>query len=217
MENNYQLSRIHNYVSGLMSKEEMYNLEREALDDPFLQDAIDGYRLHQGVDAKSLSLLQRRLVNRVEEAKADSNRRLNTWQRLAIGSTAAVIFVAACVLLLFRYFPNEKATTLTEVEIMQDEVYSVSIVPAADEGGKPAAGWDDLEKHIIENYSGKSHVEGLVQVSFELDENSKPKNISLNGDLNESLKQEINAILTSYQGWEGKQVNFEMDLHLINL
>ncbi len=52
MENNYQLSRIHNYIHGLMTKEDMFQLEREALEDPFLQDAIDGYRLQNGVDAR---------------------------------------------------------------------------------------------------------------------------------------------------------------------
>lgn len=45
MENNYQLSRIQNYISGLMNKEEMFQLEKEALEDPFLQDAIEGYRM----------------------------------------------------------------------------------------------------------------------------------------------------------------------------
>lgn len=217
MENNYQLSRIHNYVSGLMSKEEMYNLEREALDDPFLQDALDGYKLHQGVDAKSLSLLQRRLANRVEEAKVESNRRLNTWQRLAIGSAAAVMFITACTLLLIRYLPTERAATLTEVEIMQDKVYSVSIIPSEEVNGQPLNGWDDFEKHFIQNYKGQSHREGVINISFDVDENSKPKYINFKGNINENLKKEINTLILSYKGWKGKEVNFDMDLHLTNL
>ncbi len=63
MENNYQLTRIHNYVMGLMSKEEMYDMEREALNDPFLQDAIDGYKLQQGVDSPRRSKPKRRIKN----------------------------------------------------------------------------------------------------------------------------------------------------------
>src|SRR5690606_41855039 len=92
MENNYQLTRIHNYVMGLMSKEDMYDMEREALNDPFLQDAIDGYKLQQGVDSHQLSILQQRLAKKIEAKAEDKKRRFYNWQRLTVGMAAAVLF-----------------------------------------------------------------------------------------------------------------------------
>ena len=120
MENNYQLSRIHNYIHGLMSKEEMFQLEREALDDPFLQDAIDGYRLQNGVDARQLSLLQQRLSRRVEDTVATRHAQYFTWQRLTIGATAAVLFVTLLALMYFTHF-NGKAQRITYVELSEPE------------------------------------------------------------------------------------------------
>src|SRR5690606_32814493 len=130
MENNYQLSRIHNYVHGLMSRDEMHALEREALDDPFLQDAIDGYRLQNGVDAKQLSILQQRLATRVQEQANDKNRRFYSWQRVAVGMAAGVMFMVVCTLLLMKYFPQNRNATLTEVEIMPVKEYNVKIYPS---------------------------------------------------------------------------------------
>ena len=41
-------NKIDNYVNGNMSSAEKHSFEKEALDNPFLQDAIDGYQLNKG-------------------------------------------------------------------------------------------------------------------------------------------------------------------------
>lgn len=163
MENNYQLSRIHNYVNGLMNKEDMHALEREALDDPFLQDAIDGYKLQNGVDAKQLSLLQQRLASRVEESVSQKNKRFYNWQRLAVGLAAGVMFVTVCTLLLMRYLPQQKQTELTEVEIMTDNTFSISI-SNFDEERPPVGGWKWLEGMLNQKLASDLKSTGSVSV-----------------------------------------------------
>jgi len=216
MENNYQLSRIHNYVHGLMSRAEMHALEREALEDPFLQDAIDGYKLQQGVDAKQLSILQQRLTTRVHEQVNDKNRRFYSWQRLAIGMAAGVMFMIVCTLLLMRYLPQQRTATLTEVEIMTEERYEVTIIPRTNSTAKPEIGWDSLTTILKEGEYLTTKDTGKVQafISFQNKPNHKV----------EGLKIESKAMLTNLSALEqliGKEVkwtagNLDFEIHYIS-
>ncbi|WP_164111236.1 MULTISPECIES: hypothetical protein [Sphingobacterium] len=217
MENNYQLSRIHNYVNGLMSREEMYTLEREALEDPFLQDAIDGYKLQKGVDVKQLSLLQQRLASRVNENVALKNKQFYSWQRLAIGMTAGVLFITVCTLLLIRYLP-QRNSGLTEVEIMQDQVYSIGLANTGKYDGEPVNGWEQFEDYLTHSYLGKNHKETEILVYFKIDQGGRPYQISINqGDLALDSFPELVELLKNGPKWRGAEVEMLIDVHLLNL
>ncbi|SRR5690606_36525158 len=216
MENNYQLSRIHNYVNGLMSREEMYELEKEALSDPFLQDAIDGYALQDGVDAGQLSLLQKRLAARVETQSLAKNRRFYSWQRLAVGMAAAVMFVTVCTLLLLRYLPQRTAG-LTEVEIMQEHTYSVSL-QSYQEGAEPIEGWPAYEDYLNKNFQGDHYEEGVLHIAFKIDENGKPFEVheETNGRGHLSF-DELRKIIENGPKWKGGQARIAVDVHKMKL
>jgi len=201
MENNYQLSRIHNYIHGLMSKEEMFQLEREALDDPFLQDAIDGYRLQNGVDVRQLSLLQQRLSRRVEDTVATRHAQYFTWQRLAIGATAAVLFVTLLALLYFKHF-NGKAERTTDVELSEPE-NSVSVEPLLDGGdATPREGWKTFEQYLNIQFVS-SDAGGDVIVNFTIDKNGVPTQISAEGQPDQFLFDEAVRLLQTGPKWQG--------------
>lgn len=217
MENNYQLSRIHNYVNGLMSREEMHTLEREALDDPFLQDAIDGYKLQEGVDVKQLSLLQQRLATRVNENVSLKNKRFYSWQRLAIGMTAGVLFVTVCTLLLIRYLPQQKSS-LTEVEIMQDQVYSIALGNTGKYDGEPVNGWESFENYLTHSYLGKNHKEAEILVYFKIDQGGRPYQILVNnGESPLDSYQEIVELLKNGPKWRGTEGEVLIDVHLLDM
>jgi len=214
MENNYQLSRIHNYVNGLMSKEDMYTLEREALDDPFLQDAIDGYALQQGVDAGRLSLLQKRLAARIDSQASAKNKRFYSWQRLAIGMAAAVMFVTVCTLLLIRYLPQQTAG-LTEVEIMQDHVYAVTLTPDETYNGKPVGGWQQLEAYLSENYAGEQDLR-VAAVVLAIDKTGKVVDIVIK-DKDLADTDELLKLLENGPKWNGSAASFHLDIHRLSI
>lgn len=201
MENNYQLSRIHNYIHGLMSKEEMFQLEREALDDPFLQDAIDGYRLQNGVDARQLSLLQQRLNRRVEDTIATRHAQYFTWQRLAIGATAGVLFVTLLALLYFKHF-NGKAERTTDVELSEPE-NRVSVEPLLDGGdATPLEGWKTFEQYLNKQFMASVRG-GEIIVNFTIDKNGVPGNIRAEGQPEPSLLDEAVRLLQTGPKWQG--------------
>lgn len=209
MENNYQLSRIHNYIHGLMSREEMHTLEREALEDPFLQDAIDGYKLQQGVDVKSLSLLQQRLERRIAEHAQRKNRFYFSWQRLAIGMVAAVMFIAVCTLLLIRHLPNKQHSNVTEVELM-DEALTQTVVNALPAGdAQPVGGWEAFSAFVSEHYSGVN-IEQRLEVRFKVAPDGRPYDIQPGVVKSQQIYEEIIQVLQKGPKWKGKTGHIEI-------
>ena len=202
MEGNYQLSRIHNYINGLMSPEDMHSLEQEAMQDPFLQDAIDGYRLQNGVDARSLSLLQQRLERRVTQHAQLKNNHFFGWQRLAIGLTAAVLFISACTLLLIRYFPSHKEASVNEVELMDEQLNKVTTQALKDNNAQPIAGWEAFNSYLSQNYSAKNK-EKEVLVFFKIDPQGMPYAIQPQLDKDQAMYNELVRLITNGPLWKG--------------
>ncbi|MGE8290971.1 MAG: hypothetical protein ACN6ON_04810 [Sphingobacterium sp.] len=201
MENNYQLSRIHNYIHGLMSREEMFQLEKEALEDPFLQDAIDGYRLQNGVDAKQLSLLQQRLSRRVENTIATRHAQYYTWQRLAIGAAAGVLFVVLLALLYFKHF-NGKAERTTDVTLSEPENL-VAIEPLLDGGdATPVGGWKAFEQYLNNQVKGAGKG-GEIIVNFRIGKDGLPEQVRAEGAPDQALVDEAVRLLQSGGKWQG--------------
>ena len=209
MENNYQLSRIHNYIHGLMSKEDMHALEREALDDPFLHDAIDGYRLQNGVDAKSLSLLQQRLERRVQANAQRKNSYFFGWQRLTIGLVAAVMFVTVCTLVLMRHLPKRGANTITEVELMDDKLSSAVVVsPLSGADAVPNGGWKAFSEFVANNHSVSSKGK-RVAVFFKVDAAGKAYDIRPQVS-DAAMQENVVDLLRSGPEWKGKEGYIEI-------
>lgn len=215
MESNYQLSRIHNYVTGLMSEEEMYAIEREALDDPFLQDAIDGYKLQKGVDSRPLSLLQQRLARRIEERAEHKSRVFYSWQRLAIGSVAGVLFVVVCLLLFFNQLNRSREVKSQEVVLME-ETLRVQTTVNADNDAKPEQGWaqfnEELNSELRDVADG-----GSLAIRFQL-VGGVVKGLEISGDSTPELLETLSNFIRHKVRWEGTlgELNIEFKQSIIN-
>ena len=215
MENNYQLSRIHNYVHGLMSRDEMHTLEREALDDPFLQDAIDGYKLQQGVDVKQLSLLQQRLAERVEVQASERDKRFYSWQRLAIAMAAGVLFLTVCTLILMRYLPQQKASALTEVELMDDAAWEYTIQQSDGNNVEPFEGWDNFELYLLQNLHPENKIESSAHISFVV-QAGKVSELNITG-IDKENKMWLEDIIQNKFNWKGQIANFYIVYNKLNI
>ena len=65
----FTASDIQKYHNGLLSAKEMHEMEKAALDDPFLADALEGYAM-PGVNVVSdIADLKNRLAERTERTK----------------------------------------------------------------------------------------------------------------------------------------------------
>lgn len=190
----------------MMSQEEMHALEREALDDPFLQDAIDGYRLQQGVDSTPLSALQKRLANRVQERASERNATFFSGQRLAIGGVAAVLFVVAISLLFFRHLTHEK-TRSTEIILMEHD-FRLVLEPAAESDVTPLGGWASFKEELNSELKDFKDPQTL-NIQFDV-VNGAASGVVVEGASLPAVKQAVAQFLREKSRWKGQKAIFTL-------
>ena len=88
---------IHQYLEGTLDNKLMHQLEKKALEDPFLADALEGYAQTPHVN-HGLSILQRQLQERIVHLQENKKVFDLSWQRLSIAAAAAVLFISAGIL-----------------------------------------------------------------------------------------------------------------------
>jgi len=90
---------LQSYINGERYGKEAYRLEREAMNDPFLQDAIDGYDQSNDRPAQDLKALKKQIAKRT---KRNSNY-LQLW-----GVAACVLLIVCLSIFFFLQDTGEK-------------------------------------------------------------------------------------------------------------
>ncbi|MDP3468029.1 MAG: hypothetical protein Q8S11_06825 [Daejeonella sp.] len=88
---------ISKYLEGKLDHEDMHRLEKQALSDPFLWEALEGYA-HTSNPGTELSILQRQLNQRIVHLQENKKVFDFTWQRLSVAASASVLFITAGIL-----------------------------------------------------------------------------------------------------------------------
>jgi hypothetical protein len=102
---NYTAADIEKYWKGKLSAAEMHTMEKAAMDDPFLADALEGYKNINLADA-GLDSLKQKLDKRVGAVVPISNlkRKRFTW----VGVAAAIIIIVGTGLLVQQLVFNDR-------------------------------------------------------------------------------------------------------------
>jgi outer membrane biosynthesis protein TonB len=96
------ISVLEDYLDGKLDAKTMNRVEREALDDPFVAEALAGLSESPKRSLQSISMLQKQLHERVAQLQSVKKTSVITWQRLSIAATAAVMFIAVSVMFWMR-------------------------------------------------------------------------------------------------------------------
>lgn len=207
MNDNYHIIRIQQYLNGQLNNEEMYQLEREALDDPLLQDAIDGYRTQREVSHRRLSLLQQRLAARIEGKAKERDAFFFGWQRLGVAATACVLMVLVLVLLWIRN--HHLQSTVTEKEVKVELAPTIQVQAQAVDSkmgfdARPESGWEQFNTYLSENMETQV-MTGNIVLAFKIDQQGKPYAIEEIGNAEASLAAEAKRLLQAGPLWKGTQ------------
>lgn len=108
--NPYTLADIERYLQGKMSAADMHAMEKAALQDPFLSDAIEGYsQAPFSVSRENLDSIAAALANGKDEAKViDMPVKKRGWLTVA-ASILAVAAVGVVAMLVLKKPANENA------------------------------------------------------------------------------------------------------------
>ena len=106
---------LEDYLDGKLDAKAMHFVERQALEDPFVAEALEG--LKQSPKRKqTLSILQKQLYDRISEKPAKRKMWGITTHRLSIAATATVAFIAVSILFFMRETSRKNAETAARKE-----------------------------------------------------------------------------------------------------
>ncbi len=139
---------IRQYLEGTLDDKTMHALEKQALDDPFLAEALEGYALHPADQHPALGELQARLEERV--APAGKVRRLD-YKWLAAAAVLLLVTTTAIFIMNRPVRPageiaqqkdvrvNDSAAASVTADTMAQADAAASQAPAAAAEQKPVA------------------------------------------------------------------------------
>ena len=115
---------VKDYIQGNRSGKEANRLEREAQENPFLHDAIDGFDAIDGNHLSAIENLEKQLDERLQ--KVNRKKFTITWRTIAAAASVALpIFITASVVV----FVAIGIFTLLQPSERRNETQHVAVVP----------------------------------------------------------------------------------------
>ncbi|HEU4556103.1 MAG TPA: SGNH/GDSL hydrolase family protein [Chitinophaga sp.] len=128
---------IRRYLAGELDDKAMHALEKQALDDPFLAAALEGYTAHEPDQSAHLADLQNRLEQRVNREKGKVRLLYYRW-----ASAAAILLVLGLSFLWINHLELTRQKDIAKVTTTESTAPNIqdstaALPPAA---GEPASG-----------------------------------------------------------------------------
>jgi len=198
MNTQYDIIVIQQYLEGRLNPKQMHDLERAAMDDAMLQDALDGYTIANDVSHKQLSLLQQRLSARIEAQHAEKNTFYFTGQRLAIASIAGVMLIVLCILIwMMNSRQGEKNLSTLSTETILLSKSDVTLLSGSLE---PLDSWSAFEDYLSVN--GTLLPAGLtVHLSIKT-RDGRPETVEILSPHDEKIAAEVIRLIQEGPAWK---------------
>jgi TonB family protein len=216
VEINRDYITIRNYLEGTLSPQESHDLEKRALDDPFLADAIEGYKLKSIPAENELSILQRRLEEHIALQQEKKSMLNFSWQRLSIAAAAGLMFITAGILFWMNHFQFDKKKSAEQtVEVMlsqpatnnngqalSDRV-SVYFLDASRRQPEPQVGWQSYGEYLESNVRipAGNTADATVLVSFHINSSGKTEEFKIIKSFNKAADAEAIRLIKEGPLW----------------
>lgn len=197
-DNNWlDIDVLEDYLDGKLDDKMMYRVEREALEDPFVAQALAGLSESPKRSRQSLSLLQKQLETRVAGLEDDKKKSVITGQRLSIAATAALIFILGGIIFWMKYNNSQQAKAPAVVEVNLDPAHVLDRM-------KPQVGWPAYFTYLKENnqLTKKEQLGKTVGVSFTIGKDGLPANIKIDKSLGGAYDAEALRLIKAGPAWE---------------
>lgn len=99
---------LEDYLDGKLDSKAMHQIEKQALEDPFVAQALAGLSESPKRASQSVSLLQKQLYDRIALQQVSKKESVFTWQRLSVAAAAAVMFISVSIIFFMRDQENRR-------------------------------------------------------------------------------------------------------------
>ena len=114
----YTAADLQRYHSGSMNDNEMNALEKAALDDPFLSDALEGYAFTEAAE-KDISELKKRLEQKEEKKKVFVL--LSSKSRAWISAAAVLVLILGTIYFTLKLNTKKQEVVLAKIEDRKED------------------------------------------------------------------------------------------------
>ena len=200
---------IQQYCAGTLDPRAMHELEKMALEDEFLADALEGYHSVRA-DEQHLSMLQKQLHERVAKKHLEKVKVSTTAQRISIAAVASVIFILATILFWMRGFNTPEVTKAkaTSVSLNKQELSTLEsearFIASVSGNTAPVVGWKEYEEYIQRNMRIPHHAvnsSSSVNVEFTVDLNGKQSNYKILKSISPAHDAEAIRLIDEGPSW----------------
>lgn len=210
------MKNLMQYIQGSRKGKEAHRLEKEAMRDPFLSEALDGYQSVEGNHVESLEEMRRRISRRTRSHR-DS---ITKW---SIAASLLICLGFGSYFWLNRQpeIPSQSPLAVVMEEQAQEEpvaaapavaqVEAMSIaeddVAVADRRPRPVVGekayQEYLKKELIHPQDSLcKDVSGIVIVEFHINEQGRPVDLAVKQSLCESADKEALRLIEKGPDWQ---------------
>lgn len=130
--NTYTAKDIANYLSGKLTAQEMHAIEKQALQDPFLADAIEGFaQADDSVTQKHLYQIQEKISSKKEQnqAKIIPFKKHSKYKKTGLAIAASILAVITTITLYNNNKTLTKSSDIAAVKSITTEVEKTETLP----------------------------------------------------------------------------------------
>ena len=158
---------LEDYLDGKLDSKAMHRIEKQALEDPFVAQALAGLSESPKRAKQSVSLLQKQLYERIGQQQVTKKESVYTWQRLSIGAAAAVMFISVSIIFFMRARENDEQLGKQQGKSVE---VNIAPLPAVTDSAKTK---DSSAAAVAGNVSGPVNV-GMVDPKRKFDKQIIP-------------------------------------------
>ncbi len=200
---------LDDYLEGKLDASTMHKVERVSLEDPFVAQALAGL-----TEVKSrthtLSILQKKLKERVAQKPVERKRMRMTSHRLSIGAAAAVLFITASVLFWMKEANRREQAQIAagkakNIEVnIQADVAMAATASLKEAVALPVGGWPAYQTYLKKNNTLATDEKLSVELSFTVVKDGGVADIMIVNGQSEAMNKEAIRLLK-----EGPKWNFD--------
>ncbi len=197
---------LDDYLEGKLDASTMHKVERVSLEDPFVAQALAGLTAVKS-RTHTLSILQKKLQERVAQKPVQRKAMRMTSHRLSIGATAAVLFITASVLFWMKEANRREqaqiaASKAKNIEVsIQPEGTTAATASLQEAVALPVGGWPAYQNYLKKNNKLRSTETQGVKLSFTVNKDGSVGDVVIVNEQSEVINKEAIRLLKDGPKW----------------
>lgn len=182
----------------MLDPQAMHELEKEALEDEFLAEALEGYHSIKTSHA-NLSLLQQQLQTRIAKHRVEKTSVSLSARRLSVAAVVGLILILSGILFWMIVFDGDTISRRSANPGIQTQEFAVF---EASGNAQPTLGWEEYNRYMENNLRATDNSKtGKVVLQFTVGGNKQVQAIQVIEGLTAAQNEEAIRLIKEGPQW----------------